>query len=59
MGARPVMPGAPAPKQTRPVSPIYPSRLRIPVNPMSQLERGERPKHDDERAKRILSLEEM
>jgi len=32
---------------------------RIPVNPISQLERGERPKHDDERAKRILSLEEM
>ncbi len=32
---------------------------RIPVNPMSQLERGERPKHDDQRPKRILSLEEM
>jgi len=32
---------------------------RIPVNPMSQLERGERPKHDDERPKRILTLEEM
>jgi integrase len=32
---------------------------RIPVNPMQQLERGERPKHDDERAKRILTLEEM
>jgi hypothetical protein len=30
---------------------------RIPVNPMSQLERGERPSHDDERPKRILSLE--
>lgn len=32
---------------------------RIPVNPMTQLERGERPKHDDERPKRILTLEEM
>jgi integrase len=32
---------------------------RIPVNPISQLERGERPRHDDQRAKRILSLEEM
>jgi integrase len=32
---------------------------RIPVNPMSQLERGERPRHDDERPKRILSLEDM
>ena len=32
---------------------------RIPVNPISQLERGERPKHDDERPKRILTLEEM
>jgi integrase len=32
---------------------------RIPANPMQQLERGERPKHDDERPKRILSLEEM
>jgi integrase len=32
---------------------------RIPVNPLTQLERGERPKHDDERPKRILSLEEM
>jgi integrase len=32
---------------------------RIPVNPMLQLERGERPSHDDQRAKRILSLEEM
>ena len=31
----------------------------IPVNPMSQLERGERPKHDDERPKRILTLQEM
>ena len=34
-------------------------RGRIPVNPMSQLERGERPKHDDQRPKRILTLEEM
>src|ERR687892_431493 len=34
-------------------------RGRIPVNPMTQLERGERPKHDDQRPKRILSLEEM
>jgi len=32
---------------------------RIPVNPMLQLERGERPSHDDQRAKRILTLEEM
>jgi integrase len=32
---------------------------RISVNPMSQLERGERPRHDDQRPKRILSLEEM
>src|SRR5437762_6283721 len=32
---------------------------RIPVNPMSQLERGERPSHDDQRPKRILTLEEM
>jgi integrase len=32
---------------------------RIPLNPMTQLERGERPRHDDQRPKRILSLEEM
>jgi integrase len=32
---------------------------RIPLNPMTQLERGERPRHDDQRAKRILTLEEM
>ena len=32
---------------------------RIPVNPMSQLERGERPRHDDQRPKRILTLDEM
>ena len=34
-------------------------RGRIPVNPYTQLERGERPSHDDQRPKRILSLEEM
>ena len=34
-------------------------RGRIPVNPFTQLERGERPRHDDQRPKRILSLEEM
>src|SRR6266581_915543 len=34
-------------------------RGRIPVNPMTQLEPGERPKHDDQRPRRILSLEEM
>jgi integrase len=34
-------------------------RGQIPVNPMTQLERGERPKHDDQREKRILSLDEM
>ncbi len=32
---------------------------RIPVNPLTQLERGERPRHDDQRPKRILSLQEM
>jgi site-specific recombinase XerD len=32
---------------------------RIPHNPITQLERGERPRHDDERPKRILSLDEM
>jgi integrase len=32
---------------------------RIPVNPISQLERGERPKTDDQRPHRILTLEEM
>jgi hypothetical protein len=30
----------------------------IPVNPMTQLKRGERPSHDDERPKRILALDE-
>src|SRR2546429_9807226 len=34
-------------------------RGRIPVNPMTQLEPGERPKHDDQRPRRILNLEEM
>jgi integrase len=32
---------------------------RIPVNPMTQLERGERPNHADQRPKRILTLDEM
>jgi integrase len=32
---------------------------RIPANPLTQLERGERPRHDDQRPKRILTLEEM
>jgi site-specific recombinase XerD len=32
---------------------------RITVSPFSQLERGERPKHDDQRPKRILTLDEM
>jgi integrase len=34
-------------------------RGHIPVNPMSQLERRERPRHDDARRKRILTLPEM
>jgi integrase len=34
-------------------------RGAIAVNPCSQLERGERPKLDDQRPKRILSLDEM
>ncbi|HEY7399146.1 MAG TPA: tyrosine-type recombinase/integrase, partial [Gaiellaceae bacterium] len=34
-------------------------RGAIPINPCSQLERGERPKLDDQRPKRILTLEEM
>jgi integrase len=34
-------------------------RGRIPVNPLTQLERGERPTLDDQRPKRILTLEEM
>ena len=32
---------------------------RIPANPLDQLERAERPRHDDQRPKRILNLEEM
>jgi len=32
---------------------------RIPLNPMSQVEPGPRTRHDDQRPKRILSLEEM
>src|ERR671930_1006208 len=34
-------------------------RGHIPVNPCSQLERGERPRLDDQRPKRILTLDEM
>jgi integrase len=34
-------------------------RGRIPTNPVAQLERGERPKLDDQRRKRILTLDEM
>jgi integrase len=46
----------------RPLSIILAQAARkgsIPVNPIKQLERGERPRHDDERPKRILNLEEM
>jgi integrase len=46
----------------RPLSMILAQAARkghIPVNPMTQLERGERPKHDDQRPKRILTLDEM
>jgi integrase len=46
----------------RPLSIILAQALRkgrIPVNPMTQLERGERPRHDDQRIKRILTLQEM
>ena len=46
----------------RPLSIILGQAARkgqISVNPMTQLERGERPKHDDQREKRILSLQEM
>jgi integrase len=46
----------------RPLSMILGQAARkghIPVNPMTQLERGERPKHDDQRPKRILTLDEM
>jgi integrase len=46
----------------RPLSIILAQAARkgqIPVNPFSQLERGERPKHDDQREHRILSQQEM
>src|ERR671935_2508181 len=46
----------------RPLSKILAQAARrgaIAVNPCSQLERGERPSLDDQRPKRILSLEEM
>jgi integrase len=46
----------------RPLSRILAHAARrgaIPVNPCSQLERGERPKLDDQRPKRILTLDEM
>jgi integrase len=46
----------------RPLSRVLAHAARrgaIPVNPCSQLERGERPKLDDQRPKRILSLDEM
>jgi integrase len=46
----------------RPLSIILRQAVRrgtISVNPVSLLERGERPCHDDERPKRILGLEEM
>src|SRR6266545_2674002 len=46
----------------RPLSRILAHAARrgaIPVNPCSQLERGERPKLDDQRPKRILNLDEM
>jgi integrase len=46
----------------RPLSRILAHATRrgaIPLNPCSQLERGERPKLDGQRPKRILTLEEM
>ena len=46
----------------RPLSIILAQAARrgaIAVNPCSQPERGERPRHDDQRPKRILTLEEM
>lgn len=46
----------------RPLSKILAQAARrgaIPVNPCSQLERGERPRLDDQRPKRILTLQEM
>jgi integrase len=46
----------------RPLSRILAHAARrghIPINPLTQLERGERPRLDDQRPKRILTLEEM
>ena len=46
----------------RPLSRILAHACRrghIPLNPLTQLERGERPRLDDQRPKRILTLEEM
>jgi integrase len=46
----------------RPLSIILNQAVRkgqIPVNPMNQLERGERPSTQDQRPHRVLSLEEM
>src|SRR5207237_1642861 len=46
----------------RPLSRILAHAARrghIPINPLSQLERGERPRLDDQRPKRILTLEEL
>ena len=46
----------------RPLSKILAHAARrgaIPINPCSQLERGERPRLDDQRPKRILTLQEM
>jgi integrase len=46
----------------RPLSLILGQAARkgqIAVNPLTRLERGERPRHDDQRPKRILTLEEM
>jgi integrase len=46
----------------RPLSLILRQAVRrghLPVNPITQLERGERPRLDDQRPKRILTLEEM
>jgi integrase len=46
----------------RPLSIILTQAVRkgtITVNPISLLDRSERPRHDDERPKRILGLEEM
>ncbi len=46
----------------RPLSLILAQATRrghIHTNPFTQLQRGERPKHDDQRPKRILTLDEM